>query len=687
MRNKIFLIILTLLITSVVTLFLITFLIEKSTINKLSTDQLNTKITEKISYFHEFIEHREKLLSSITSNKNFLNFLKSNQQKEYIENMYISYINFHKEIFQLRYIDVNGNEIIRVDNFNKPILMNNLQNVKSEYYFKNTLKLKKGEYYFSNIELNMEDKRIQKPYIPTLRIATPLIIDNIKYGIVIINVNIGKFLDYLQDSQLHYVNLIYDDGKIIVNKYKKYNWSRDLQIKTNFNDLFPQVPKNFNTLNTVQTKEFYIKKLAINTKNKIFIILVPKKLEMHDLLYQDLSQNFTFLIFLILIFIPISYLLSSYIENYYQKKLSMEEELQKLRVALAYSPISVIITDIKGNIEYINPHFTKVTGYSQSEVIGQNPRILKSVLTSPAEYKELWETLNSKETWKGTFKNINKDGSEFWESAIITPILDDNNNIINFLGIKQEITKVRHLKEELKSKENMMIEQSRNAAMGEMISMIAHQWRQPLSTISIIASNILLDIELDNIEEKELRENSEAIIKQTKHLSKTIEDFRAFFKPNREKENIEPISALNGVLSIIGKTLENNLINIKIIKKSDAKIEVFSRELQQVLINIIKNAQEVLVSNNIENKEITITILDLKDFVRIEICDNAGGFDEAIKDKIFEPYFTTKDEKTGTGLGLYMCKTIVEKHLKGNIGVYNTEEGACFYIDLPIELI
>ena len=359
-------------------------------------------------------------------------------------------------------------------------------------------------------------------------------------------------------------------------------------------------------------------------------------------------------------------------------------EVSKLKKVIEHSPISIVITDIKGIIEYVNPCFCKTSGYTQEEVIGQNPRVLKSEYTSSNEYQTLWNTLIKKKTWIGRFKNKKKDGSDFWESAIITPIFDDNNEIVNFLAVKQEITKEIYLKEEIKNKEEMMIAQSRHAAMGEMISMIAHQWRQPISVISMASNNILADIQLDMLDNEELKENIEETLEQTKYLSQTIEDFRNFFRPNKDKELINPLCVINDTLSIMDKSLLNSSINVNITCKEDLSVLIYSRELLQVFMNIIKNAKESFLNKNIKDKNIEISILKKQNIVRIEIYNNAGPIEDKIKDNIFDPYFTTKDEKTGTGLGLYMCKTIVEKHLNGELGFYNSRDGVCFYVDLPL---
>ena len=361
---------------------------------------------------------------------------------------------------------------------------------------------------------------------------------------------------------------------------------------------------------------------------------------------------------------------------------NLKMELSKLKKVIEHSPISIVITDVNGKIEYVNPHFCQITGYTINEAIGVNPRVLKSEYTSIMEYKDLWETITNKKTWVGRFKNKSKNGREFWESAIITPILNDSNEITNYLAIKQEITKEIYLKEEIKNKEEMMIAQSRHAAMGEMISMIAHQWRQPISVIGMACNNILVDIELEMVDYEQLKDSAESMLEQTKYLSQTIEDFRDFFKPNKEKELVNPKVIVDETLSIMSKSLENNDVFVIFNKIDDCHVHVFSRELLQVFLNIIKNAKEAFEGKNIENKIIEISIRKLNQRVRIEIFDNAGNIDEKIKDKIFDPYFSTKDEKTGTGLGLYMSKTIIEKHLNGELGFFNKNEGVVFYIDL-----
>ncbi len=252
--------------------------------------------------------------------------------------------------------------------------------------------------------------------------------------------------------------------------------------------------------------------------------------------------------------------------------------------------------------------------------------------------------------------------------------------------ISMDITKEVDQEQELHTKEEIMIAQSRHAAMGEMISMIAHQWRQPISVIAMDANNILADIELDMLDKEELLETSQDIIHQTQELSKTIDDFREFFKPDKNAQEVRVQSVVDDALAIVGKSLENHDVHLRLDLDASLKITTYSRELMQVLINIIKNAKEALVEHNTSQKEISISAQTNEEELSLSICDNAGGIESTIMPKIFQPYFTTKDEKNGTGLGLYMSKTIIEKHLGGTITAFNKEDGVCFEIKLPYNI-
>jgi len=240
--------------------------------------------------------------------------------------------------------------------------------------------------------------------------------------------------------------------------------------------------------------------------------------------------------------------------------------------------------------------------------------------------------------------------------------------------------------------QKVMIYQSRLAQMGEMISMIAHQWRQPLGSISTVTASIKLkqslkkfDLETPNGREEHIEFLNTAIGKIENYinfLTNTIDDFRNFFKPEQEKENITLGNIITNTVKIIGKSLEVHNITLQIDNRSSREFLTYGAKMTQVLINLLKNAQDAIIEKKISYGEIWIrTYEDGEDLV-LEVEDNAGGIDVEIIEKIFDPYFSTKKEKNGTGLGLYMSKTIIEEHVKGSLKVINTKVGAKFIIGI-----
>jgi signal transduction histidine kinase/ABC-type nitrate/sulfonate/bicarbonate transport system substrate-binding protein len=231
---------------------------------------------------------------------------------------------------------------------------------------------------------------------------------------------------------------------------------------------------------------------------------------------------------------------------------------------------------------------------------------------------------------------------------------------------------------ELKQAQHQLVQQSRLAQMGEMLSMIAHQWRQPLSAISATSGSISLKARRDRLDKDTAMELANSITKYAQHLSSTIDDFRNFFKDKKDKDTISLKEVVEATLHIVNMSLENANIKINLDLVSDKEIQTYANELKQVILNIIKNAQDVLVDKEIQNPQIDI----YADNTTIVIRDNAGGIPKEIIDKIFDPYFSTKTKKDGTGLGLYMSKIIIEEHCGGKISVYNGDNGAVFKIEL-----
>jgi len=243
--------------------------------------------------------------------------------------------------------------------------------------------------------------------------------------------------------------------------------------------------------------------------------------------------------------------------------------------------------------------------------------------------------------------------------------------------IREKIVKSRE-------QEKMLFSQARYAQMGEMIGMIAHQWRQPLNSISIATTTIQLKIDRNDYDSTFIKNKVNAIGNYVQHLSSTIDDFRNFFKLDREKEELAFANVIENTLKLVGSALKNKNIAVKVDYGCYCTVYTYPNEIQHVILNIVKNAEDALFLNGIPEPKITIRTMGDGTSSILEIEDNAGGIDEAIMEEIFDPYFTTKANSDGTGLGLYMSRIIIEEHCNGRIEVENGEKGAIFRLVFPV---
>ena len=406
-------------------------------------------------------------------------------------------------------------------------------------------------------------------------------------------------------------------------------------------------------------------------------------------------------------------LLSSYEESYYQN-LALREtrtELEQLNSNLELKvqartaeikqreeqfrtlaqniPDLIIRTHRDYTISYVNDALERFFGIAPQAIIGQSIQNLSGLnheCPCVATIKQVFAT--EKQVRKELCSPIPpaKDCSvDQWFDMTFVPEYNGESDVQSVLIVARDITQRKQMEHSLHEQEQIMLAQSKHAAMGEMIGMIAHQWRQPITVIAMGANNIIADIDLENADNDTFRHQASNILLQTDYLSKTIEDFRNFFRPHKDRELIQVESILDESLQIIGKSLEHSHIKVALDAPATPAIMTYSRELMQVFINLIKNAKEALIEHRDSHRQIQIKISHSDTYIRAEICDNAGGIPESIMTRIYDPYFSTKDETVGTGLGLYMSKTIIEKHLQGSIEAKNTEDGACFVITLPTE--
>ncbi len=331
----------------------------------------------------------------------------------------------------------------------------------------------------------------------------------------------------------------------------------------------------------------------------------------------------------------------------------------------------VIVVNAQKQIVDINKSGVKMLGYeNKEELIDQSiyDFIASEDLESTKKYRRMMIT----PTYEVKF--VCKDGSFFPALIRAKSTLVDGQ--IFRMVTAMDLT-------DIKEKETLLQKQSHLAQMGEMLSMIAHQWRQPLNAMSASAIKITLKQELGSLTQEEIIEHGYFIQKQTQQMSKVIDDFMNFFKPENQKQYFTFVKVIDSIFSLTKAQLINKNIELKVEEKSAEQIFGYEKELSHVVLNLVSNARDAFDGKDIENKYIKV-VFDANEFEYIiSVCDNAGGIPKNIIDKVFNPYFTTKEEGKGTGIGLYMSKKILDEIFNATIDVSNTNEGAKFTIKIP----
>ncbi len=355
-----------------------------------------------------------------------------------------------------------------------------------------------------------------------------------------------------------------------------------------------------------------------------------------------------------------------------------------------------------GIIICVSDALCRISGYSTSELMGEKYDFLYFDKDTEEDFNNI---LNHPYKKQRNIKQKHKNGSEFWTKTIIEPYYDDDNNVIGYISIQDDITAQVKLVEINNDLENIVIEKVNNilnkdkqilkhsklAAMGEMMNAIAHQWKQPVHAISMAVSQITMCQNLGiELTDEMLKKIVSQVDKQVEDLTNTINEFRQFFKPNQYRELSNIKDTIAKTLAFLSDDIRLNNINVELIGDDTLEYHIISQEFKHLFINLIANAKDAFIENNIEQRKMIINIQHINNHISITIEDNAGGIPSNIIDDIFKADVTSKIEGKGTGIGLYMSTQIVEK-LNGTINVKNIEQdnnktiqGAKFIISLPL---
>ena len=361
------------------------------------------------------------------------------------------------------------------------------------------------------------------------------------------------------------------------------------------------------------------------------------------------------------------------------------KSIRKLSQAIEQSPVSIIITDAVGTIEFVNTKFTQITGYTYAEAMGKNPRILKSGETPLQEYRRLWKTIRSGEVWQGELHNRKKNGELFWEQATIAPLKNENNIITNYVAVKEDITERKKLEEQLRQAQKM-------EAIGTLAGGIAHDFNNILTAIIGYGHLALMKMESVDPRRLEIQHMLDAGDRAA-HLTNDLLLFSRKQISERKSVNLNDI--LRKVEKFLKRVIGEDVECRTQLSNEELHILGDAHQIEQVMMNFATNARDAMPAGGIFAIATERVCID-SEFVSLHgygkpdnyalttISDTGKGIDPATRERIFEPFFTTKEAGKGTGLGLAVVYGIIKQH-EGFINVYSEPgRGTTFKIYLPI---
>ncbi len=368
-------------------------------------------------------------------------------------------------------------------------------------------------------------------------------------------------------------------------------------------------------------------------------------------------------------------------------KIERVKQIKKMQFAIEQAPVSIVITDPEGYIEYVNPFFSNFTGYSFEESIGKNPRILKSGKHDEAFYKKLWDTITSGEIWNGEFYNKKKNGDFYWEKAIIGPVFDEKGRIINYIAVKEDITELKKMMEHFYSMQKL-------ESLGTLAGGIAHDMNNILYGISGYVNLLYRKTEAND----SLKKYFDSINEGLTRASNLIKQILTFSKHNpyqKSKEIVDLSESIEKSIKFAREIIPSSIIIAYNFKARNKYVFASETSLYQVMVNLFINSRDSIGKGKgsiiVEVEDIEPDIIQQykiknpgnRTYVKISVTDNGKGIPEEIKDRIFEPFFTTKGREKGTGLGLSTVYRIIT-NLDGFIEVKSeVGKGTTFEIILP----
>jgi len=658
-----------------------------------------------------FLAEQEELKDSIDQNK----------LGKYIIPNYLSFSQKRALYDQVRILTDKGKEVLRVDyNNGQPevVFERVLQSKKNRYYFENSFALNRKEVYMSPFDLNVEDGEIELPLKPTIRIGTPIFnSQNQKKGVFILNFSSSKMIQNFREGSKKTkgeLMLVNSNGFWLSAPNPKDEWGFMLEDRKdkNFKNAFPGA---WNKISNSESGDFYNKNEGLFAYTTVFplkeslkssgfyqangsssieakayywkiVSYVPQ-----DILNADSTE---FLIRYVKVNTALYLLLaigSWFLAHARVKQKLAEEEQKRLSAAVEHAVEGVVITDLKGNIQYVNPAFQHITGYTRQEVMGKNSSIVKSGKHDENFYKEMWACILSGNTWKSEYVNKRKNGSLYNAYASIAPIKNRKGKIINFVGVSIDITESKRSQE----------------AIANKVEELSHSHK----ILEQFAADVSLKIDsFTQLLEKQFKDKFDThtsgffnfTVNGISGIRELIKDLLIFSRLSSFSESLKPTDVekvFKDVLSNIEEIIKDNRVVITcdslptVMADEDRLAELFKNLISNAIKYCDKETPRVHVSVKEREKQSAVPIQEAsirtlqkeKEWV-FSVADNGMGIDKQFYEQIFERFKRLHAEKysTDTGVGLTICKEIVEQ-FGGNIWVESKPgEETIFYFTIPV---
>lgn len=658
--------------------------------------------------FQNFQTGQETLIRMLAEHPAVQEFLLSSSAEAFAsaESIFYYTTKANQHIMQIRLLSLDGMERIRIDQTDGNTLVKiqgkKLQNKSARDYFTQFNALSKDKIGYSQLNLNEEYGKVETPWKPTLRIGMPVFKDGNKIGLVVINFDMSPFLKYVQSHSHTQLTLIDSMGYYILHPNPQYDWSRYRNPSFKDTLFYPQwQERKLDTPFYEGTSSVY--PITLFNGEKMLTVFTPKISPLEQFKLKALQFTLAGVVAILMILLPTVLIIRNMIATLTAEKTKLDEQNAFLDSILENSFDAKIIIDEKAIIKRVNKAARILLSYKDDELVGQS---IKMLVPEPDQslfdaYVRHHRNMKSKIIGKG--RNLHardKNGTLIPITLAVTPIQLQKG--LFFIGTIRDLSQIVELKSQQREQEILM-NQDKLASMGEMISAISHQWRQPLNSIGLIAQEIFYLHEDGALDNESMKRNKDDIMAQIQYMSQTIDDFRHFFTQGKELSSFNAISLVQELERLYTPQLKAHALSIQLLCPQKENVTCpdindetyqlydmtgYSSELTHVLINLLSNAKDAILNIKEctgEQRCITIGITLEEDMIAFMVSDLAGGISSETVSRLFEPYFTTKE--MGTGLGLHIAKTITEKFFKGSLeyvdNIQGNTKGSTFILKMP----